>query len=479
MLLIDDDGLGSLFMREPDPAIQKAPGDRMTIMPVPMPPAFAPALTRAPDGWMTTMPVPVSVPEEVAPPVSVPGRGQLMVDIPPEFQMAPGSGGGGKSILKKLSRVLAPPVFVPKEILEKAPGLVNLPGVRAAPTSVKEVEAMHKEDVKALRSVYVGLVMKPLSNIDPAMARHYQHEKDDNEIKRLRVQIEATTDPVQRQELEAKLQRLVKREEQYQKQGAIVRAVVSIVATFVPILAPIAIYIQLANAAYAAAKAKNNIVATKEAIKNMKRQEAEAIEQMVRGGLSHAQAQYVLGQLKAGVSVEEALQSVLMPANAVPNDSAGVPAPDLNQEYKPVKLATPQAAQQAFLDWLKSYNTEAYEAVLREMPRVGGAPLSGYRDYSDLAGLGFWDTLATAANAIVSTAGTVMKSIYDKKLMDVQIKQMRAQQAPLPTPVAQQVATGQRPEPAAVPAVPAWVWPAGGAALLLGGVLLYRGRWGR
>ena len=389
-----------------------------------------------------------------------------------------GSLGKKKSIFKKLAppsiiKKLAPPVFVPKQVLEKAPGLVNLPGVKAMPTSVEEAKAMQKEDVKELRKAYVEDVMKPLAKIDPVMAKHYQHEQDDNEIKRLRVEIEATTDPAKRQALEAQLQRVTKREEQYQKQGAIVRTIVSVVATFVPVLAPIAIYIQLANAAYAAAKAKNNIVASQEALKNMKRQEAEAIEQMVRGGLSHAQAQRVLGQLKAGVSVEAALQSVLAPV--VPNDGAGVTQIDLNQEYKPVKLATPQAAQQAFLDWLKSYNMEAYEAVLAEMPQIRAPALSGYRDYGDLAGLAFWESLATAANAIVSTAGTVMKSIYDKKLMDVQIKQMQAQQAPLPTPIAQQVAAGQRPAPGTA-AVPAWVWPVGGGALLLVGFLFFRRR---
>ena len=142
-----------------------------------------------------------------------------------------------------------------------------------------------------------------------------------------------------------------------------------------------------------------------------------------------------------------------------------------------MKLATPQAAQQAFLDWLKSYNLEAYEAVLAEMPMIRAPALSGYRDYGDLAGLGFWESLATAANAIVSTAGTVMKSVYDKKLMDVQIKQMQAQQAPLPTPMAQQVVSGQRPAPAT--GVPTWLWPVGGGALLLVGFLLFRGRRGR
>lgn len=390
-----------------------------------------------------------------------------------------GSLGKRKSIFKKLAppsivRRFAPPVFVPKPILEKAPGLVKLPGVKAMPTTVKEAKAIQKEDVKAMRKAYVDDVMRPLSKIDPVMKKHYQHEQDDNEIKRLRVQIEATTDPAQRQALEAQLRRLTKREEQYQKQGAIVRTVVSIIATFVPVLAPIAIYIQLANAAYAAAKAKNNVVASQEALKNMKRQEAEAIEQMVRGGLSHAQAQQVLGQLKAGVSVEAALQSVLMTPATVPKDGAGVTQIDLNQEYKPVKLETPEAAQQAFLDWLKSYNMEAYEAVLAQMPQIRAPALSGYRDYGDLAGLGFWESLATAANAIVSAAGTVMKGVYDKKLMDVQLRQMRAQQAPLPTPVAQQVATGQRPAPGTAAAMPAWVWPVGGGALLLVGYLLFR-----
>ena len=383
-----------------------------------------------------------------------------------------------KKVFKKLAppsivRKLAPPVFVPKQVLKKAPGLVNLPGVTAMPQSVEEAKKVQQEGWKQVRKAYVDDVLRPLSKIDPVAARHYQHEQDDNEIKRLRVQLDATTDPAKRQVIEAQLQRLVKREEQYQKQGAVVRAVVSIVATFVPVLAPIAIYLQLANAAYAAAKAKNNIVASQEALKNMKRQEADAIEQMVRGGLSQAQAQRVLGQLKAGVPVEDALQSVL--ASAAPDDGARVTQIDLNQEYKPVKLATPQAAQQAFLDWLKSYNLEAYEAVLAQMPQIRAPALSGYRDYGDLAGLGFWESLATAANAIVGAAGTVMKSIYDKKLMDVQLKQMQAQQAPLPTPLAQQVAAGQRPAPGMAD-VPAWVWPVGGGALLLAGFFLFRSR---
>ena len=403
-----------------------------------------------------------------------------------------GSLGKRKGLLKKLAprpivKNLAPPVFVPKQLIKAVPALTKLPGVVAAPTNKedltalqKKMQAAQKEDVKQLRKAYVENVMAPMAKIDPVMKKHYQHEQDDNEIKRLRVEIEATTDPAKRQELEAQLQRVTKREEQYQKQGAIVRTIVSVVATFVPVLAPIAIYIQLANAAYAAAKAKNNIVASQEALKNMKRQEAEAIDHMVRGGLSYEQAQRVIAQLKAGVPVETALQSVMsQPAPGVldfaVNDGARVTQIDLNQEYKPVKLATPQAAQQAFLDWLKSYNMEAYEAVLAEMPQIRTPALSGYRDYSDLAGLGFWESLATAANAIVSTAGTVMKSIYDKKLMDVQIKQMQAQQAPLPTPIAQQVATGQRPAPSTA-AVPAWVWPAGGAALLLAGFLLFRRR---
>lgn len=403
-----------------------------------------------------------------------------------------GSLGKRKGLLKKLAprsivKNIAPPVFVPKQLLKAVPSLTKLPGVVAAPTNKEDLTALQekmqaaqKEDVKQLRKAYVENVMAPMAKIDPVMKKHYQHEQDDNEIKRLRVEIEATTDPAKRKALEAQLQRVTKREEQYQKQGAIVRAIVSIVATFVPILAPIAIYIQLANAAYAAAKAKNNIVASQEALKNMKRQEAEAIEQMVRGGLSPEQAQRVLGQLKAGVPVEAALQSVMsLPAPSVPLGRGIVVQPvtqiDFNQEYIPVKLATPQAAQQAFLNWLKGYNLEAYEAVLAEMPQISAPALSGYRDYGDLAGLAFWESLATAANAIVSTAGTVMKSVYDKKLMDVQIKQMQAQQAPLPTPVAQQVATGQRPAPGTA-AMPAWVWPVGGGALLLAGFFLFRRR---
>jgi hypothetical protein len=330
-----------------------------------------------------------------------------------------------------------------------------------------------------------------MAKIDPVMAKHYEHELRDNEIKALRVQIDATDDPAQRQALEARLKSLAKKEEAYQKQGAIVRTIVSIAAMVVPVLAPIAIYWQVASAAYAAAKAAGNIQAQKKAISDMKRQEAEAIGHMVSQGLSQGQAQQVLGLLKQGVPVEDALKRVLAapPAEEGQQRVIGLPAPDWKTrgtvkpgystmpvtkfkypEYKTMKLESPQAAQKAFLDWLKSYNPEAHDAVLREMPRAPGAmSLSGYRDYSDLSGLGFWDTLATAASSIVSAAGTLMKGVYDKKLMDLQIKQMKAQQAPLPTPVAQQVVEGQRPAPGA--SMPPWVLPVAGVGLA--GLLFY------
>ena len=389
-----------------------------------------------------------------------------------------GLGSLGKFKLKKIFKKLAPPaiakkfvppVIVPKQIIEKVPALTKLPGVVQMPTTVKEVKAMQKADIKEARAAYVENVMKPMSYIDPTMKKHYEHELRDNQIKDLRVKIDATEDPAQRQALESQLKSLEKKEAQYQKAGAIVRTIVSIAAMVIPVLAPIAIYIQLANAAYAAAKAKNNIVATQEAIKALKGQEAEAINHMVAKGLTLNQAQRVLAQIKSGVPVETAVKSVLSAGVTAPQGGAVVASSyPLTQEYKPVKLATPQAAQQAFLDWLKGYNPDAYDAVLREMPRAGAQSLSGYRDYSDLSGLGFWDTLATAASSIVSAASTVMKGVYDKRLMDLQIKQMQNQQAPLPTPVAQQVVSGQRPAPGGMPS---WALPAAGVGLA--GLLLF------
>ncbi|HJX19121.1 MAG TPA: hypothetical protein VJ437_13140 [Acidiferrobacterales bacterium] len=404
-----------------------------------------------------------------------------------QFLINDGLDGLGKFSLKKLIKKVAPPaivkklvppVLVPKQILEVAPILKQLPGVVQIPTTIKEAKAMQKEDIKEARTAYVDYVMKPLAKVDPTMKLHYEHELRDNEMKRLRVEIAATEDPVKRQALEGQLKRLEKKEAAYQKQGAIVRTIVSIAAVVVPVLAPIAIYLQAANAAYAAAMAKRAYDNAREAKKNIERSEAEVVAVLVKNDVPRDQALRIVALIRNGMPVDAALKSVL----------SGAPAPATNQqEWKPVKLETPEAAQQAFMNWLKGWRPEVYDAVMEKINQ--SQSLNGYavdddtgefvHQISGLSGLGFWDSFATAASSIVSVAGSVLKTMNDQKVVELQLKQLKAQQAPMPTPVAEKAAaTGQMP---VVSGVPSWLLPAGlgVAALGLGVWFFMRRRRGR
>ena len=125
-----------------------------------------------------------------------------------------------QSALKQIGPV--PPVFLPKQAMKKLP---SIPGVRAIPTTRKELNAMQKADVKAGRLLYKEGVMRPLSKVDPVMKIHYDHELRVVEIRDLRGKLMKETDPEKRKSLEGQLAMLDKKEGAYQKQGAIVRTI--------------------------------------------------------------------------------------------------------------------------------------------------------------------------------------------------------------------------------------------------------------
>ncbi len=393
-----------------------------------------------------------------------------------------GSLGKRKGFLKKLmpskavQRVLAPPVFVPKEVIKQVPAVAKLPGVRPIPTTQKELKAVQKEDVKALRKVYVENVMKPLSKIDPTMKVHYEHELRDNEIKRLRAQIGGTEDPVKRQALEAQLKRLEKKEAAYQKTGAIVKTIVQIVMYLIPVTTAVAVAWQLANAAYAAAKAKQNMDQMREAKKARRASETAMFDMLVREGLTQDQARHVTQLLGQGVPLEDALKRGLAVGRLPEQEVKQWLVPTSKaEEYKPMKLESKEEAQQRFLSWLKGWRPEMYEAVVSKLQE--SQPLNGYVVdfdtgefvYSDrgLAGLGFWESLATAVSSVVQAGSALLKASNDQKVVQLQLKQLKAQQAPLPTPVVERVAAGQMPAPAGSGAaagaggMPRWLLPAG------------------
>ncbi len=356
--------------------------------------------------------------------------------------------GLGKFSFKKLRKRLAPPL--PKGKLPIPP----MPGVTTKfPTSIKEAQALQKKDIKALRKSYVENVMRPLATVDPVMKKHYDHERRVVEIRSLESQLAKETDPARRQQLEAALSLRAKKEAGYQKEGAVVRQVVSIAAMVVPGLQVLAPFIAAANTAYTVAKAAGNLEEAKSQAKQAARQEQDAVQHMVSNGLPREKAQEVVRLIKRGMPADQALQSVMTGA------PAASPEPrDLSQEE----------AQAAFLAWLKSWRPDVHAAVLKRMPANG------------VSGLGFWDSIASAASSISTAAGSLLKTYYDKQLMDVQMKQLQAQQAPLPTPVAKQQvsqATGVPPPPESfLDSLPPWALPVGLAGLAGLGFYFFRSR---
>lgn len=391
-----------------------------------------------------------------------------------QFIVSDGLGDLGKFSLKKLVKRLpgksntlpipTPPVpkFVPQALVPKIPGVTV-----AIPTSLKEAKAIHKADVKEAREAWVQGPMKWTAMIDPVARKHYEHEQRVREIKALQAELSATQDPARAQAIQARLQALDKKEQDYQKQGAIARTVVSVVAMVVPGLQFLSPFISAANAAYSAAKGARNLEKAEQAEKEAARHEAEAVAHLVANGIPRDQALQVVARLKAGVPAEQALQSVL----------SGAPAPaPVRQEWKPMKLETPEAAQAAFLQWLKGWKPEVYEAVAKAADNA--ASPGAYRINDDLGeyeyqlsdnlgGLGFWDSIGSAVTNIANTAGTLLKTYYDKRVMDVQLKQLKAGQAPLPTQQAERVASGQEAPPAGSGAAagmsswPSWLLPVG------------------
>ena len=343
------------------------------------------------------------------------------------------------------------------------------------------VETARKEGIEVakdeLKSDYVKGPMRLMSKISPSMKEHYEHQTRRVEMRDLKTQLDQTTDPVKRAQLEARMQVLQKREEKYAKQGAIVRTVVSIIVAVVPILAFLAPFISAANAAVSVAEGKKQYDAAKRAKREGERQEEEAIQHMMANGMTRDQAQRVIQLLKNGVPAEAALKSVLV----------GAPAPAaVSQEWKPMKMQSPEAAQAAFLQWLQGWNPEVYDAVMAKMDKE--TSLAGYAvDYDTgmfeyrldgMHGLGFWASIGSAVTNISNTAGTLLKTYYDKKLMDIQLKQLKMQQAPMPTPVAEKAVEAQVQAQAQAQGsgggMPSWVLPAAGIGLV--GLLLMRRR---
>lgn len=409
-----------------------------------------------------------------------------------QFVVGDDLGSLGKFSLKKAFKKLSPaailkkapvPLPIPKPVIKamvKASPLPvpKIPGVTAPiPTSIKEAKALQKEGVKAAREAWVQGPMRWTAMIDPVARKHYDHEQRVREIKALQGQLQTDLAPAQRASIEARLAKLGKDEEQYQKQGAIARTIVSVVAAVVPGLQFLSPFISAANAAYAAAKGARNLEKAEQAEKEGKRHEAEAVAHLEANGVEHAKALQVVALLRQGVPADKALQSVL----------AGAPAPaPVHQEWKPMKLETPEAAQAAFLQWLKGWKPEAYEAVAAKMAQAGPAgsfsvdALSGVYEwtpaYGPLSGglgaLAFWDSIGTAVTNISNMVSPLLKTYYDKRVMDVQLKQLQAGQAPMPTAQAEKVAATAAPSASAAGGgVPGWAW-ALGAALLGGGAWL-------
>jgi len=334
------------------------------------------------------------------------------------------------------------------------------------------VQTARKEGIEAakddLQADYVKGPMRLMSKISPSMKAHYEHETRKVEMRDLKTQLDQTDDPGKRAVIVARLQALQKDEEKYAKQGAIARTVLSIVVMVVPVLQFLQPFISAANAAVSVAQGKQQYDAAKRAQKEGERQEAEAVAHMVANGVTREQALKVIQLLKNGVPAEAALKSVL----------AGAPAPAaVSQEWKPMKLETPEAAQAAFLQWLKGWNPEVYDAVLAKMDAQ--TSLAGYSMNHDtgmfeyqlngLHGFGFWESVGTAVSNISNTAGSLLKTYYDKKIMDIQLKQLKAQQAPMPTPVAEKAVEAQA-QTAAGGGLPGWVVPTG---IVVGGGLLF------
>lgn len=337
-----------------------------------------------------------------------------------------------------------------------------------ASAAFKQAQEEGEKVKNKLKDAYIKGPMRLLAAIDPTMKMHYEHELRIVDIKTLTAELNATEDPTARAALVARIQGLQEKEAKYQKYGAIARTVLSIVAAVIPVLAVFAPLIRAANTAYGVLQQRKQYVEAKRSLEEAQRQEADAIEYLVSKDIPRDKAVRVVQLLKTGVPAEAALKSVL----------AGEPAPAaVKQEYKTMKLDTPEAAQAAFMQWLKGWNPAAYDAVAVEMtkarqPSLGGSVdddtgIYGYSD-SGLRGLGFWETFNTAVSNISNLAAPLMKSYYDKKTLDVQLQQMKAGNAPLPTQQAQAVATGQAPAPGSAPAgagMPGWLLPVGGLAV--------------
>lgn len=234
----------------------------------------------------------------------------------------------------------------------------------------------------------------------------------------------------------------------------VVLPILAIVAVFIPVLAPFAVYFRLASVALAAKEKREQLQAQKKAAREIKQEEEKTIATLVEGGLTRAEAEQVLKMIESGMDSTQAIQAVLGSAPRAVN----VTATDA------LRLE-PEQAQVAFMTWLRGWRPEFYKKLLEENPAAvvapGGDGVPGQRRpewgvsqntgewlhaESGIAGLGQTEVGASIADwisGIANVATSVMKYQLDRDTLKVQLERARAGMAPAPTAQAQDYARRQ------------------------------------